>query len=123
MFAIEIKNLTQKFNEITAVDSISLEVKGGELFGLLGPNGAGKTTTISMLATILPPTSGSAFLNGFALDHPDEIRKIVGIIFQDPSLDDELTGRENLDFHGRIYHISCAIRKNRISEFLKSMNM
>jgi len=123
MFAIEIKNLTKKFNEITAVDSISLEVKGGELFGLLGPNGAGKTTTISMLATILPPTSGSAFLNGLALDKPDEIRKIVGIIFQDPSLDDELTGMENLDFHGRIYHIPGELRKKRINEVLKIVDL
>ncbi len=103
MNAIEISSLTKKFNSFTAVDSVALEISEGEIFGLLGPNGAGKTTTISMLATILKPTSGKA--NVWMHDiikEKDAVRKAIGIVFQDPSLDDELTGRENLDFHGRL---------------------
>src|SRR4030042_1770167 len=120
MNAIEIKNLEKKFGDFTAVDRINLEIKQGELFGLLGPNGAGKTTTISMLSTILQPTSGTAKVWGQDIVHAkDSVRKAIGIVFQDPSLDDELTGRENLDFHGRMYHMPARLRKQRIEEVLK----
>src|SRR3989344_4184217 len=105
MYSIEIKDLKKNFGDFTAVDSINIQIKEGELFGLLGPNGAGKTTTISMLSTIVNPSSGSAAVNGFNISDQDNVRRSIGIVFQDPSLDDELTGRENLDFHGRIYHI------------------
>jgi ABC-2 type transport system ATP-binding protein len=123
MNSIEIKNLTKKFAEVTAVNSISLEIRQGELFGLLGPNGAGKTTTISMLATILQPTSGTAKINNFAIGEKDNVRKSIGIVFQDPSLDDELTGRENLDFHGRMYHMPSSLRKSRIDEVLELVDL
>jgi ABC-2 type transport system ATP-binding protein len=123
MPAIEIKDLTKKFKGLTAVDSISLEINEGELFGLLGPNGAGKTTTLSMLATILKPTSGSAKLNGFDVKEQDKVRRAIGIVFQDPSLDDELTGRENLDFHGRMYHMPAKLRHERMEEVLKLVNL
>lgn len=123
MNAIEIDKLTKKFDSFTAVDSINLEIKEGELFGLLGPNGAGKTTAISMLATILKPSSGNAKVNGFELKDHDKVRKSIGIVFQDPSLDDELTGRENLEFHGRLYHIPKGLREKRIREVLKLVEL
>jgi ABC-2 type transport system ATP-binding protein len=123
MPAIEIKNLTKKFNSFTAVDSISLVIEEGELFGLLGPNGAGKTTIISMLATILKPTAGSASVNGFGLHEQDKVRRSIGIVFQDPSLDDELTGRENLEMHGRLYHMPKDLRRKRITEVLNLVGL
>ncbi len=123
MPSIEIKNLTKKFADFIAVDNISLDIDDGELFGLLGPNGAGKTTTLSMLATILKPTSGSAKLSGIDITEQDKVRRSIGIVFQDPSLDDELTGRENLDFHGRMYHMPSKLRSQRIDEVLKLVNL
>ncbi|MEK6888156.1 MAG: ATP-binding cassette domain-containing protein [Candidatus Aenigmatarchaeota archaeon] len=123
MSMIKIKDLTKKFNGLTAVDSINLEIEEGELFGLLGPNGAGKTTTISMLATIVKPTTGTAEVNNFDLKEQDKIRRSIGIVFQDPSLDDELTGRENLEFHGRMYHMPSKLRKQRIEEVLNLVDL
>ncbi len=121
--AIEIVKLTKKFNGFAAVDSISLDIAEGEMFGLLGPNGAGKTTAISMLATVLKPSAGTATVNGFSLAEQDSIRRSIGIVFQDPSLDDELTGRENLDFHGRLYHMPAELRKKRAGEVLKLVGL
>ena len=123
MGSIIIENLTKKFGDFTAVDSINLNIEEGELFGLLGPNGAGKTTTINMLATMTKPTSGTAALNGIEIKDHDKIRRSIGIVFQDPSLDDELTGRENLDFHGRLYHMSKDMRKKRIDEVLSLVKL
>jgi len=124
MTAIKVENLTKKFKDVTAVDNISFEIKEGEVFGLLGPNGAGKTTTISMLATILKPTSGTAFVNGFEiLGKQDDVRKSIGIVFQDPSLDEELTAYENMDFHGRLYRIPKEIRQKKIIELLKLVEL
>jgi ABC-2 type transport system ATP-binding protein len=101
MYAIETKNLTKKFEELTAVDTLNLQIKEGEIFGLLGPNGAGKTTTLLMLTTLKPPTSGTATINGFDIvKQPDKVRKSIGIVFQDPSSDEILTGYENLKLHG-----------------------
>jgi len=120
---IEITALSKSFGSFKAVDSVDLAIEEGELFGLLGPNGAGKTTTISMLATILKSTSGNAKLNGFELKSQDKVRRSIGIVFQDPSLDDELTGRENLDFHGRMYHMPGNLRKSRITEVLSLVNL
>jgi ABC-2 type transport system ATP-binding protein len=119
MFVIETENLTKDFNGLRAVDSVNLKINQGELFGLLGPNGAGKTTLISMLATILRPTSGSARLcDHDIVKNQDEVRACIGIVFQDPTLDDELHGKENLDLHGRLYHMNKELRKNRIKELL-----
>ena len=124
MNVIETNKLTRKFNGITAVDSLDLEIDEGEIFGLLGPNGAGKTTTISMLCTMLKPTSGSATVNGFDINkQQDEVRNSIGIVFQDPSLDDELTAYENLDFHGMIYGIPKDTREQRIEEVLELVNL
>jgi ABC-2 type transport system ATP-binding protein len=124
MNIIELKNLTKKFNGLIAVDSINFKVKEGEVFGFLGPNGAGKTTTLSMLSTLLKPTSGEAFVNGFNIKTKrDEVRKSIGIVFQDPSLDDELTAYENLIFHGIVYDLKKEIREERISELLNLVDL
>jgi len=124
MVAIIVENLTKKFNGFVAVDNISFSITRGEIFGLLGPNGAGKTTIISMLSTLLRPTSGSALVNGFELTKKeDDIRKSIGIVFQDQSLDEELTAYENMDFHGRLYRISKTVRQERIVDLLKLVGL
>lgn len=124
MLAIEIKNLTKEFNRLKAVNNISLEVKEGEIFGLLGPNGAGKTTTIKMLATLLSPTEGEAKVWGFdILRQRDEVRNSIGIVFQEPALDDRLTGFENLDFHARLYGLEKEVRQKRIEEVLNLVEL
>lgn len=119
MSTIIVKELTKKFGKFTAVDSVSFSVEIGELFGLLGPNGAGKTTILNMLTTLLLPTAGDAEIAGYDLRRdPDGIRNNIGIIFQDPSLDIGLTGRENLEFHAMMYNIGSDERKKRIREVL-----
>lgn len=121
---IRIEGLTKRFGNMTAVDEVDLEIHPGELFGLLGPNGAGKTTIISILATIISAGSGSASVCGFDVSrHQDAVRKNIGIVFQDPSLDDELTGEENLDFHGRLYGMAGEHRRKRIEEVLELVDL
>ncbi len=103
---IRVEQLTRKYGELTAVDHISFSVIKGEVFGFLGPNGAGKTTTISMLCTLLRPTSGTAMVSCCDIvKDPNRVRREIGIIFQDPSLDDRLTAEDNLRFHGNLYHM------------------
>ena len=116
---IEVSGLVKRYGEIEAVRGIDLVVEPGEVFGFLGPNGAGKTTTISILCTLLRPTAGNARVAGFdvALD-PAAVRSHIGLVFQDPSLDDQLTARENLELHGRIYGVPGALRRQRIDELL-----
>ena len=124
MNIIEVKNLVKKFGDITAVDGISFNVKKGEIFAFLGPNGAGKTTTIKMFTTLLQPTSGKISINGFnPVTNPDKVRSSFGIIFQDPSLDDELTAFENLEFHGVLYDVPKKTRRARIDELLKIVEL
>jgi ABC-2 type transport system ATP-binding protein len=124
MESISVKNLTKKFGDFTAVNSISFAVKEGEIFGLLGPNGAGKTTTINMLSTLLPPTSGEAHVAGFNVyNQKDDVRCSIGIVFQDTALDTNLTGRENLEFHGIIYQMDKKERKSRIDEVLELVEL
>lgn len=121
---IETRDLTRKFGSLTAVDNISFDVESGEIFGLLGPNGAGKSTTISMLCTILRPTSGTATVNGFdVVKQPSQVRKSIGIVFQDPSIDDKLTGRENLAMHGDLYGVPRSEMGERIDEVLKLVEL
>lgn len=104
--AISVKNLTKTFKDFTAVNDISFDVAPGEIFAFLGPNGAGKTTTIKMLTTLLTPTKGSITLNGFdALIQKHDARNSFGIVFQDPSLDDDLTAYENMQFHAMLYKV------------------
>jgi len=121
---IKTYNLTKKFKDITAVDNISFSVKKGEIFGFLGPNGAGKTTTIKMLITLLNPTNGSAEVAGFdIIKKRDEVRQNIGVVFQEPALDTELTGKENLDFHARMYALNREKRKTRINDVLKLVDL
>jgi len=125
MQAIEVKDLRKEFKGgIKAVDGIDLSVAEGEIFGLLGPNGAGKTTTIRMLATMTRPTSGKAIVCGTDVtEDPDSVRRCIGIVFQDPALDDQLTGRENLDFHARMYGMPSKERKDRMEEVLRLVEL
>ena len=119
MDAIRVEGLVKTFDGFAAVDGISFSVAEGELFGLLGPNGAGKTTTINMLATLLRPTAGRAAVAGFdAAADRDEVRKSIGVVFQEPALDGKLTGRENLEFHTMMYGIGKDERCRRIGEVL-----
>jgi ABC-2 type transport system ATP-binding protein len=115
-----VQNLVKTFGEFKAVDNVSFEVREGEIFAFLGPNGAGKTTTIKMLTTLLRPTAGSITIDG--LDpgrHQAEVRQRFGIVFQDPSLDAELTAYENMDLHGVLYHVPRRARAERIESLLK----
>jgi ABC-2 type transport system ATP-binding protein len=117
--AIIVDGLSKKFGKFIAVDNISFYVKKGEIFAFLGPNGAGKSTTIKMLTTLLNPTSGKMELNGFdPLTEKDKTRKSFGIVFQDPSLDDELTAFENLEYHGILYNVESGLRHKRIKELM-----
>src|SRR5512136_215219 len=112
---IKVSGLTKQFNGFTAVDHVSFHVKKGEIFGFLGPNGAGKTTTVRMLCTLTRPNGGRALVAGYdTVREHDRVRRSIGIIFQDPSLDDRLTARENLRFHAMIYKVPRAERKQRI---------
>jgi ABC-2 type transport system ATP-binding protein len=121
---IEVKNLIKKFGEYTAVDNVSFEVKHGQVFAFLGPNGAGKTTTIRMLTTMLHPTFGTVRLNGFDPVHEsNETRKSFGIVFQDASLDNELTAYENMKFHAVLYNVPKEIYAPRIEELMKLVEL
>ena len=124
MMAIEMKNIVKEFDGIKAVNGISLEIEYGEIFALLGPNGAGKTTTINILATLLQPTKGIALVNGYdVIKEAAKVRQSIGIVFQDPSLDDRLTAKENLDIHGRLYHMGKEERQRRIKEVLEMVEL
>jgi ABC-2 type transport system ATP-binding protein len=116
---IHVENLSKHFGDLKAVDGVSFDVQAGEIFAFLGPNGAGKTTTIQMLTTLLRPTAGSITLDGMdPVTHPIEVRKRFGIVFQDPSLDAELTAYENMDLHGVLYHLPRRVRVERIQTLL-----
>src|SRR3989338_10079998 len=124
MNIIDVHNLTKKFKDFIAVDDISFSVKQGEILAFLGPNGAGKTTTIRMLTTLLHPTSGELKVNGFdPLHQMGDVRKSFGIVFQDPSLDNELTAYENLEFHGIMYNVPKELRKEKIEYMLKFVGL
>jgi len=124
LYVIETNNLTKKFKDIVAVDGLSIQIGEGEVFGLLGPNGAGKSTTLNMLCTIMKPTSGTAAINGLDVDcHPHEVRQIIGIVFQDTSIDNRLTGRENLQMHAELYGVERKLAKDRIGELLRLVEL
>lgn len=121
---ISTNNLTKKFENLTAVDNLNLNINEGEIFGLLGPNGAGKTTTILMLTTLKLPTSGTATINGYDIvKDSDKVRKSIGIVFQDPSSDEILTGYENLKLHGWLYDMPDNLREDRIKEVLELVDL
>jgi ABC-2 type transport system ATP-binding protein len=121
---VEVRNLVRRFGNLIAVDSISFSVDKGEIFGFLGPNGAGKTTTINVLCTLLKPSSGEARLNNFDVaKEPNGVRQSIGLVFQDPSLDERLTARENLEFHARIYNLPREGARARIQEVLRMVEL
>lgn len=123
-YIIEVEDLTKTFGELVAVDNISFNVRKGEIFAFLGPNGAGKSTTIKMLTTLLEPTSGHILIDGNdPTRNQDAVRRSFGIVFQDPSLDDELTAYENMDYHGTLYKIPQQLKKERIEELLKFVEL
>src|ERR1700733_4503689 len=114
---ILVKGLVKRYGDFAAVDNISFEVARGEIFAFLGPNGAGKTTTIKMLTTLLPPTSGTLEVDGLnPADKQHEVRKRFGIVFQDPSLDQEMTASENMELHAVLYHVPAKVRRERAEE-------
>jgi ABC-2 type transport system ATP-binding protein len=124
MNIIEVKNLVKDYKGFKAVDDISFSVRQGEIFAFLGPNGAGKTTTIKMLTTLLKPTSGEVKINGFdPVTQQDDVRHSFGIVFQDPSLDEDLTGRENMEIHGMLYGVADELLKQRTEELLKMVEL
>jgi ABC-2 type transport system ATP-binding protein len=117
---IHVENLVKTFGEVRAVDGVSFDVAKGEIFAFLGPNGAGKTTTIQMLTTLQRPTAGTMRLDGLdPVTHQLETRRTFGIVFQDPSLDGELTAYENMELHGVLYHVPRRVRAERIELLLK----
>jgi ABC-2 type transport system ATP-binding protein len=121
---IRVRNLVKKFGTFTAVDDLSFEVAQGEIFAFLGPNGAGKTTTIKMLTTLLKPTSGSIELDGLNPEQRQhDVRQRFGIVFQDPSLDGDLSAWENMEVHGVLYHVPAKLRQQRSEELLKQFEL
>lgn len=121
---LQVTNLVKKFKDFVAVNDISFSVDRGEIFAFLGPNGAGKSTTIKMLTTLLLPTSGTILVNGHnPQTEQDAVRKSFGIVFQDPSVDEELTAYENMEFHGVLYRLPAKLRKKRIEELLTIVDL
>jgi ABC-2 type transport system ATP-binding protein len=121
---IQVENLVKKYGQLAAVDHISFDVDQGEIFGFLGPNGAGKTTTINILCTLARPTSGRATLNGFdVVRQQNQVRQSIGLVFQDSSLDDRLTGMHNLRFHAMVYNVPVAVREQRIELVLRMVDL
>jgi len=117
-------NLVKKFGDLTAVDDVSFEIYEGEIFSLLGPNGAGKTTTISMLSTLLTPTSGDAMINGFSIKNDNmQVRNYIGIVPQEIALYDDLTALENLYYWGRLYNLSGRTLELRVAEVLEQIGL
>ena len=124
MSIISVQNLTKKFDGITAVNDISFEVQEGTIFGFLGPNGAGKTTTINILCTLLSPTSGTASIAGQdCMKKPADVRKAIGIVFQDTTLDKDLTAYENLIFHAYLYNVPKKEMRDRVHDVLNFVNL
>ena len=121
---VEVEDLVKNYGELEAVRSISFGVIQGEIFGFLGPNGAGKTTTINILCTLLSPTSGRASIDGYDVTQDmEKVRETIGLVFQDPSLDDRLTARENLEFHAHVYRIPKEERDKRMEEVLDMVEL
>lgn len=124
MKPILVQNLYKRFGQFFAVNDVSFEVESGEIFGLLGPNGAGKTTTIKILVTLLKPTKGKAFVAGYDVTkNPGMVRKNIGVVFQDTTLELDFTARENLEFHARLYGMSDEERRRRVDEVLSLLEL
>jgi len=121
---ITVEHLTKRFGDFLAVNDVSFDVSAGEIFAFLGPNGAGKTTTIRTMVTLLSPSSGRITIDGLDLaGHQDQIRKRIGIVFQDPSLDQNLTAWENMDLHGALYGVPRRLRRERAELLLRAFEL
>ena len=124
MNIIEVQELSRNFGQLVAVDRVSFQVAEGEVFGFLGPNGAGKTTTISMLCTLLAPTAGGAMINGYDIIRQSrDMRRSIGLVFQEPTLDEYLTAEQNLLFHAYAYKVPKELREKRISDLLELVDL
>ena len=124
MAAIEVEKLTKRFNEFTAVDSLSFRVEEGEIFGLLGPNGAGKSTLIRMMTTLIPPTEGTALVNGFdVVRQQNQVRNCIGVIPQAMTSDLDLSAEENLNIFAKLYGVPRARRSQIIAELLQAVEL
>ncbi|GBC70575.1 Daunorubicin/doxorubicin resistance ATP-binding protein DrrA [Candidatus Calditenuaceae archaeon HR02] len=124
MTAVEAHNLRKVFGELVAVDNVSFTVEEGEIFGFLGPNGAGKTTTINMLTTLIKPTAGSARVWGYDIvDEPEKVREVIGLSPQELTVDDELTGYENMMLHAALYHVPRDEARRRVKEILELLEL
>jgi ABC-2 type transport system ATP-binding protein len=122
--AVEVDGLIRRFGEVEAVRGIGFTVAPGEIFGFLGPNGAGKSTTINMLCTLLKPTSGTARVAGFdVVAERDSVRRNIGLVFQDPTLDGYLSGEQNLRFHAELYGVPRAVTGDRIRQVLEMVGL
>ncbi len=123
-YIIKVENLIKRFGKLAAVDDISFSVAPGEIFGFLGPNGAGKTTTINILCTLSKPTSGRATIDGLdVVRQQSQVRQSIGLVFQDPSLDERLSGIQNLRFHALVYSVPASVREQRIEQMLRMMEL
>ncbi len=123
-YIITVENLVKKYGELVAVNDISFNVPPGEIFGFLGPNGAGKTTTINILCTLSRPTSGRAVVNGFDVARQqNQVRQSIGLVFQDPSLDERLSGLQNMRFHAMVYNMPASVYKQRIEQVLRMVEL
>ena len=121
---IQVENLVKRFGPLVAVDNVSFSVAPGEIFGFLGPNGAGKTTTINILCTLSRPTAGRAVINGFdVVRQQSQVRQSIGLVFQDPSLDERLSGWQNMRFHALVYNVPASIREKRMQEMLTMVEL
>jgi ABC-2 type transport system ATP-binding protein len=124
MFDVEVENLTKRFGDFTAVDSLNFAVEHGELFGLLGPNGAGKSTLIRMLTTLVPPTSGTARVHGYDIvGSPNQVRKTIGVIPQAMTSDLDLSAEENMSIFAKLHGIPRERRRRTIAELLKAVDL
>jgi ABC-2 type transport system ATP-binding protein len=122
--SIRVEHLVKRFGDFTAVDDVSFAVDSGEFFGFLGPNGAGKTTTISVLCTLLRPTFGLVVVNGFdVVRQAQQVRRSIGLVFQEPTLDDRLSAFENLEFHARVYNVPGHLWRARAAELLEVVEL
>jgi ABC-2 type transport system ATP-binding protein len=123
-YIVKVENLVKRFGALAAVDNISFSVAPGEIFGFLGPNGAGKTTTINILCTLAKPTSGWATIDGLdVVRQQSQVRHSIGLVFQDPSLDERLTGLQNLRFHALVYNVPASVREQRIEQLLMMVEL
>jgi ABC-2 type transport system ATP-binding protein len=124
MDTIRVEHLVKRFGELLAVDDVLFAVGAGEFFGFLGPNGAGKTTTINVLCTLLRPTAGHVVVNGFdVVTEPHQVRRSIGLVFQDPTLDERLTAFENLEFHARVYNVPSRLWRSRAEQLLEVVEL